>query len=531
MTGLRLHHRRASLLSLAIAPFVLPSLSACAKKQDRAPRPAATVSVVPAKRATVPYLIEANGVVTPMQTANVVSQVDGIILSVDFQEGEEVRPGQALFHIDARPYQNAYDAALAVFARDSSNAAHQKVELDRFQKLLDSRVVTQQDLAAQATLSATADATVRADQAAVETAKFNLDNCVVRASIAGKTGGVLLRRGNMVRGGSGIPLVVINQVRPIYVRFAIPSSQLSLVLQYGARGGLPVTAVPGGLAPASPSIDSLAAEAMGNVVQDAPAGPRSGGQSGAGNGGGNGGASGSGAMASAVSGESSGSGFGPPSGPMAGAGGPGGSSGNSRGGRRGGNANANNANGSGTANGATPSVVQQSAIAGDRLTGKLSFIDNAVDTSTATVQLKAVFDNENGRLWAGQFAATSLHLFDEDSALVIPTQAVVTGQRGTYVYVVDQSDTARQRAVVVERTAGNVSIISSGVRDGERVVTDGQARLTPDSPVRLRGPNDVGNAGGNGGGRRGGGRRGGNGGGRKGGTDAAASGSATSRSQ
>ena len=82
---------------------------------------------------------------------------------------------------------------------------------------------------------------------------------------------------------------------------------------------------------------------------------------------------------------------------------------------------------------------------GERLTGKLSFIDNAIDTSTQTVQLKATFDNANGRLWAGQFAATSLHLFDEDNALVVPTQAVVSGQRGTYVYVVDQSDTARQR--------------------------------------------------------------------------------------
>ena len=88
--------------------------------------------------------------------------------------------------------------------------------------------------------------------------------------------------------------------------------------------------------------------------------------------------------------------------------------------------------------------------------GKLSFIDNAVDTTTATVQLKATFDNGNGRLWAGQFAAMSLHLFDQDSALVVPQQAVVTGQRGTYVYVVDQADTARQRAVIVERTAGNL---------------------------------------------------------------------------
>ena len=80
------------------------------------------------------------------------------------------------------------------------------------------------------------------------------------------------------------------------------------------------------------------------------------------------------------------------------------------------------------------------------MTGKLSFIDNAVDTATGTVQLKATFDNANGRLWAGQFATTSLHLYDEDSALVVPPQAVVTGQRGAYVYIVDQADTAAIRA-------------------------------------------------------------------------------------
>jgi multidrug efflux system membrane fusion protein len=135
--------------------------------------------------------------------------------------------------------------------------------------------------------------------------------------------------------------------------------------------------------------------------------------------------------------------------------------------------------------------------------GKLSAIDNAVDTTTATVQLKATFDNMSGRLWAGQFVPTSLHLFDEDNALVIPSQAVVTGQRGAYVYVVDRADTARQHAVVVERYAGGLAIISSGVHEGDRVVIDGQARLTPDVPVRLRGT-DTG----------GGGRRGGGGGGR-----------------
>ncbi len=136
--------------------------------------------------------------------------------------------------------------------------------------------------------------------------------------------------------------------------------------------------------------------------------------------------------------------------------------------------------------------LQGAAPAGERLMGKLSFIDNAIDTSTQTVQLKATFDNANGRLWAGQFAATSLHLFDEESALVVPSQAVVSGQRGMYVYVVDQSDTARQRGVIVERTQSGLSVISTGIHEGDRVVTDGQLRLTPDAPVRLRGASDMG---------------------------------------
>jgi membrane fusion protein, multidrug efflux system len=137
-------------------------------------------------------------------------------------------------------------------------------------------------------------------------------------------------------------------------------------------------------------------------------------------------------------------------------------------------------------------VQQQGAFTGDRLMGTLSMIDNAVDTTTGTVQLRAKFDNSNGRLWAGQFASTSLHLFDEDSVLVVPTQAIVTGQRGAYVYVIDPSDTARQRAVTVERTAGNLAIIANGVREGDRVVTDGQSRLSPDMAVRLRGASDAG---------------------------------------
>jgi multidrug efflux system membrane fusion protein len=439
MTGLRLDDRRVSFPTFAVALLVPLGLAACAKKQEKTPRPIASVAVVQARHASVPYVIEANGIVTPLQSVAVTSQVDGIITSVDFQEGQEVRAGQPLFHIDPRPYENAYEQAAAVLSRDSATMANATIEADRYKKLLQARVITPQENLAQVTTASTTEATVRADRAAVATARFNLDNTVIRAPIGGKTGSLLIKRGNLVHPGGSAPLVLINQVHPIQVRFSIPSSQLPLILQYGARGGLPVSAVAGGVAPASPSIDSLAAAAVAQGGVSDPAGQ----SAGAGHGGGA---------------------------------------------------------------GATTGAVQQGAQFSDRVMGKLSFIDNAVDTTTGTVQLKANFDNENGRLWAGQFATMSLHLYDQDSALVIPTQAVVAGQRGSYVYIVDPTDTARQRAVTVERTAGTMAIISSGISVGDRVVLDGQSRLTPDAPVTLR--SATGSTGGATAGRRGRGRGG-----------------------
>jgi len=422
--------RRA--LSSAAALLVL---SACAKDQKQPPRQVATVAVARAERASVPYTIEANGVVTPLQSVAVLPQVDGIVTSVDFQEGQEVQAGQVLFRVDDRPYRAAYQQALAILQRDSASAANAQGQVNRYAKLVQSKVVTAEEGDQLTTTAATSQATVAADRAAVANARFNLDNTVIRAPISGKTGSVLVKRGNLVHSGGGTPLVLINQVRPILVRFAVPSSQLPLILQYGAKGGLPVAVVPGGVA--SVPTDSSATDTD-------------------------------------------------PSGPPGGA-----------------------------AAGANPPVQQQGSgalaadPAGPRLMGKLSFIDNAVDTATGTVQLKATFDNSTGTLWAGQFAATSLHLFDEDSALVVPTQAVVAGQRGNYVYIVDPTDTARQRAVTVERTSSGLAVITSGIKPGDRVVTDGQSRLTPDSPVSIR-SSDGGEVPGATGRRgRGGGRRGG----------------------
>ncbi len=529
----RTYALRASLPVHTVALFGIAALSACTKKQDRPQRPAAVVQVVPARRATVPYIIEANGIVTPMQSASVTAQVDGIVQSVDFQEGQEVHQGQALFHVDPRPYQNTFAQAAAVLARDSANWLNAKANADRSKQLLGAKVITQQEADVNLTTAATAEATIRADHAALDQARFNLENTIIRAPISGKTGSLLVKRGNLVRSGGGTPLVVINQVRPILVRFAIPSSQLPLVLQYGSGGGLQVAAVPGGIAPPTPPIDSLAAAAMSPVNDAGTDGAAF--QSGKGENGGNGGgrrggrrggaenAGGSvGSTDGAAGSLASGTPHGGPNGSGSSFAGNGAAPAGSADGRA--NRGARGVAAVPNANGGGAQPVQQggAGLAGERVIGKLSFIDNAVDTATGTVQLKASFDNSNGRLWAGQFATTSLHLFDQDSALVVPAQAIVTGQRGAYVYVVDRADTARQRGVVVERTAGGLAIISSGIRDGDRVVIEGQSRLTPDAPVRIRGASDAGGF--SGGGGRKGGRKGQGGGGGGGGGGGAAQG-------
>ena len=119
-------------------------------------------------------------------------------------------------------------------------------------KLLDAKVITPQEGDVQFTAAATAEATVRADRATVAQRRSSTSTTPsIRAPIsAERPAACSSKRGNLVRSGGATPLVVINQVRPILVRFAIPSSQLPLVLQYGAQGGLPVAAVPGGVAPA-----------------------------------------------------------------------------------------------------------------------------------------------------------------------------------------------------------------------------------------------------------------------------------------
>lgn len=134
--------------------------------------------------------------------------------------------------------------------------------------------------------------------------------------------------------------------------------------------------------------------------------------------------------------------------------------------------------------------------------GHLTFVDNAVDVTTDTIKLKATFDNPDRRMWPGQFARVTLRLTTIPQAVVVPSQAVQTGQDGQYVFVVKPDSTVEQRAVSVAQQVAQDTVVEKGLQPGETVVTEGQLRLEPGSRVTT----DLSGPGGGRGGRGGRGR-------------------------
>ena len=134
--------------------------------------------------------------------------------------------------------------------------------------------------------------------------------------------------------------------------------------------------------------------------------------------------------------------------------------------------------------------------------GQLTFVDNNVDTTTGTIRLKGTFQNASRKLWPGEYANVKLRMSMQSNALVIPNQAVQTGQDGTYVYVVKDDRSVELRPVTTGLRVDQDMVIDKGVQAGETVVTEGQLRLAPGSPVQIVGANGSGGfgAGGRGGG-------------------------------
>ena len=223
-----------------LATGLLTLTAGCGPKKPRGQGPV-PVTVATAELRSVPNQIEATGSVEPIQTVAVLPQVTGVLTRVAFQEGSDVAAGQLLFQIDPRPFQAALDQARAALMRDRAQAAKAVADADRYRDLLTKEYVTQADYEEK---QASADAlvsTVRADSAAVENARLNVEYATVRAPISGRTGSLLVHEGNVVHAGSTEPLVVINSLRPILVRFPVPERYLDQLLS--ARSHRPPVSV------------------------------------------------------------------------------------------------------------------------------------------------------------------------------------------------------------------------------------------------------------------------------------------------
>jgi multidrug efflux system membrane fusion protein len=352
-------------------PLTLTLALAALACRDAEPPPAAPVpvAVAPVERRDVPVVLAATGTVEPLRTASVQAQVTGLVTRVAFREGQEVREGDLLFEIDPRPFRAALTGAEGALARDRAQWEVADRDARRLAELAEKGYATQQEFdQARARVAALA-AALQADSGAVQRARLDLQFASVRAPIAGRTGGLLVREGNLVRANEGTPLVVINQVAPVLVRFTLPADQLAAVR---ARGGaaLPVFAQPVG--------DTATA------------------------------------------------------------------------------------------------------------TGRVVFLDNAVDSLSGTIALKARFENADARLWPGALVRVRLELDVERDALVVPAPAVVEGQQGAVVFVAEPDGTARVQPVRVRRRAGDVAVLEEGLAPGTEVVTNGQVRLAEGTRIAPR---------------------------------------------
>lgn len=331
--------------------------------------PAAPVSVVAAVQQSMPVRLQAIGNVEAYASVAVKSRVDGQILEVLFREGQEVKKGDVLLRIDARPFEAALKQSEAQALRDVASRDQAASQERRYQELLEKNFVSKDAYAQYRTNAQTAEATSKASQAALENAKLNLEYTVIRSPIDGYVGRALLQAGNMVKANDTVSLVVINQVRPVYVSFAIPEQQLASVRELMRKNPLAVDVT-------APGSDK----------------------------------------------------------PIA--------------------------------------------------AGRIAFLDNAVDQTTGTIKVRAIFENADAALWPGQFYTVRVKLFDQENAVVVPSRALQTGPSGQFVYVVKPDMTAEVRKVVVARTEGDVAVLAEGaIANGDQVVVRGALRLAPGAKV------------------------------------------------
>jgi multidrug efflux system membrane fusion protein len=229
-------------LAVLLAAAIVWSGGCATEKNQRKGPPVVPVMAEKAVSMDVPVKLNAIGTVDAFNTVSVTARVSGQLLQVGFSEGQDVEQGDLLFQIDPAPYQATLQEAQANLDRDKAKQANAEADLARYTDLVKKDYVTREEYDSIVSTAAAAKATVQADEAAVQSARLNLDYCTIRAPIAGRTGNLLVKQGNLITANGGSPLVTINQVVPVYVNFTISEEQLTDVRRYAQRGTLAVQA-------------------------------------------------------------------------------------------------------------------------------------------------------------------------------------------------------------------------------------------------------------------------------------------------
>ncbi len=188
------------------------------------------VGVARAVSGDIDVTLNALGTVTPLATATVRPQVGGMLIKINFTEGQMVKAGDVLAQIDPRPYQAALDQVRGQLARDAATLANAKVDLARYQALQAQNAIAQQQVATQAALVRSDEGVVVSDQANVETARINLGYTNIVSPVAGRAGIHLVDIGNIVSAGQTNGIVVVTQLQPMSVLFTIPEDNVGQVL-------------------------------------------------------------------------------------------------------------------------------------------------------------------------------------------------------------------------------------------------------------------------------------------------------------
>ncbi|HKU00403.1 MAG TPA: efflux RND transporter periplasmic adaptor subunit [Paraburkholderia sp.] len=215
-------------------------------RRPAAPPPAAPrgvpVSAVATKLADVPVYIDALGTVTAIRTVTLVTQVNGILDSVDFREGQRVTKGQVIAHIDSRQLEAQLQQAQGTLAHDQATLANDRLNLQRYQSLIKVGSVTQQTLDTQAATVKQDEGTVTADTGNVKNLQVQVGYCTISSPVNGVIGLRLVDPGNYVSTASTTGMAVITQLEPVTVIFAVPEDYLGQIHEAMARGPVKVLA-------------------------------------------------------------------------------------------------------------------------------------------------------------------------------------------------------------------------------------------------------------------------------------------------